>query len=112
MKYLNKIKSIRSLDGYRVRVVFADGFIGEVDLKPLVDRAKGPLLQPLQDLEFFRRVVVDEGAASWPNGYDICPDVLRYYCEIGHVCTSEELDAAFTESAQPAAVTMNDKPTS
>jgi hypothetical protein len=26
---------------------------------------------------------------------DICPDVLRYYCELGRVCTLEELNLAF-----------------
>src|SRR5438046_2748175 len=115
MKYLNKIKSVRSISGYRIRAVFADGFIGEVDLKPLMDEAKGPLLDPLRDAEFFQRVYVDGGAVSWPNGYDICPDVLRYYCEIGRVCSSEELNAAFTEAApesEPAAATLNDKPKS
>src|SRR5437762_3042079 len=95
VKYLNEIKSVRRLGGYRIRAVFVDGFIGELDLKPLVERSRGPSLEPLRDLEFFDKVLVDGGAAAWPNGYDICPDVLRYYCETGRVSSPEELAAAF-----------------
>ena len=29
------------------------------------------------------------------NGYDICPDVLRFYCERGGVASQTETDAFF-----------------
>jgi len=93
--------------------VFADGFIGEVDLKPLVDHAKGPLPNRLRDPDFFEKVYVDDGAVAWPNGYDICPDVLRYYCEIGRVCSTQELAAAFASPVpEPESPTLafNEKP--
>jgi hypothetical protein len=49
---------------------------------------------------------------SWPNGYDICSDVLRYYCELGRVATDEELEKYFAVEPKPAdgALTLNDKP--
>jgi hypothetical protein len=38
----------------------------------------GGVMAPLADPEFFRQVSVDEeaGTIHWPNGVDLCPDVL------------------------------------
>ena len=113
MRFLNHIKSIRPVGGFRVRAVFQDGFIGEVDLAPLVNRARGPLLEALRDPDLFERAFVDEGSAAWPNGYDICPDVLRYYCELGRVCSDEEMNAAFNEpleTPETSASYLKDEP--
>ena len=100
MKFLNEVKGVRPLGGYRVRVVFGDGYIGEVDLWPLFAKPKGPLTEPFQDPMFFQKVYVDPETrvVAWPNGYDICSDVLRYYCEQGRVTSREEMNAYFTES--------------
>src|SRR5206468_2496440 len=103
MRFLNKLKEFVLVGGYRIRVTFRDGFTREVDLWPLFEHPRGPLDEPLRDPAFFQRAFLEQGTLSWPNGYDICPDVLRFYCEIGRVCTQEELNAAFTADAQSAA---------
>jgi hypothetical protein len=51
---------------------------------------------------------VDHRAVAWPNGYDIDPDVLRYYCELGRVCSYEELAAVF-EQPEHSPMILNDK---
>ena len=101
MKFLNEVKGVRPLGDYRLRVVFQDGFIGEVDLWPLFASRKGPLTEPFADRAFFQQVYVDPETrvVAWPNGYDICSDVLRYYCERGRVTSREEMNAYVTESA-------------
>jgi hypothetical protein len=39
---------------------------------------KGPVLEPLRDLQVFRQVTLDEdGVPAWPNGADLGPDVLH-----------------------------------
>jgi Protein of unknown function (DUF2442) len=106
--YGTAIKGVRAADGYRLRVVFQDGYIGEVDLQPLFEKPRGPLAEAFQDPAFFAKVSVESNAAAWPNGYDIDPDVLRYYCEIGRVCSREELAAAF-EQPEFSPMTLNDK---
>lgn len=111
MKLGNAVKGARPLSGYRIRVVFRDGYIGEVDLWPLFEKPKGPMTEPFHDPEFFQRVSVDSemGVVTWPNGYDICSDVLRYYCELGRVATRPELDAYF--DLETSMAVLNDKPT-
>jgi hypothetical protein len=108
MKHGNVINGIRATGGYRIRAAFHDGFIGEVDLKLLFENHKGPLMEAFQDPAHVAKVSVEFNAASWPNGYDIDPDVLRYYCEIGRVCGTEELAAAFAHS-ELSPMTLNEK---
>ena len=110
MKYLNDVKGVRPLGDYRVRVVFKDGYIGEVDLWPLFERPKGPMTEPFKDPEFFQRVQVDPEThvVAWPNGYDICSDVLRFYCEQGRVTSKDEMNAYFAQEEYAAA--FHDKP--
>jgi hypothetical protein len=104
----NAVKDIRANGGYRLRAVFQDGYIGEVDLWPLFEKPGGPLTKAFQEPGFFGRVFVDVSAAAWPNGYDIDPDVLRYYCETGRVCSYEELAAVF-EHPEISSMILNDK---
>jgi hypothetical protein len=108
MSGLNKVKSFDLRGGYRVRVTFADGFTGEVDLQPLWTPPRGPLAEPFRDPSFFQRAFLDHGTLSWPNSYDICSDVLRYYCELGRVTSREEMNAYFNPETSPAV--LHDKP--
>ena len=108
MQYGNAINGLRATGGYRLRVVFRDGYIGEVDLWPLFENPKGPLTADFKDPALFPKAFVDHRAVAWPNGYDIDPDVLRYYCEIGRVCSYEELAAIF-EQPELAQMTLNEK---
>ena len=98
------------LGGYRVRVVFKDGYIGEVDLWPLFEQAKGPLTEPFNDVAFFEKISVDPEThvVGWPNGCDICSDVLRYYCEQGRVTSKSEMNAYFAEPVADAV--LHDRP--
>jgi hypothetical protein len=69
---------IRSADVVRhgvLRVTFADGLTGEVDV---LDRMRGPVFQDARTREGFRRVRVDPevGTVVWPGGVDLAPDTL------------------------------------
>ena len=99
MRYLNQLKSVRPAGSFRLKLVFRDGYMGELDLSPLVRAPRGPLEVALQDSTLFAQVTIEDGSPVWPNGYDLCPDVLRYWCELGRVCSQEELDAAFASHA-------------
>jgi hypothetical protein len=70
-----RVKSVQVLGGFQVRLVFTDGSARTVDLAPYL---KGPLFEPLKDPAKFREVRVDPELETlvWPNGADICPDVL------------------------------------
>jgi Protein of unknown function (DUF2442) len=62
---------------YRLRLTFADGLDGDVDLSSLRDD-RGEVFAPLRDRSYFDQVTVDPelGTVVWPNGADLAPDVL------------------------------------
>ncbi len=71
------MKDVTPLTGYTVRLTFTDGSRRDIDLTPYL---KGPIFEPLRDPARFRAVAVDPelGTIVWPNGADICPDVLYH----------------------------------
>lgn len=74
-----EISAVEHLGGHRLRLIFADGFIGDVDLSERFEQTKGPMLEPLRDAQYFAQVSVDPelGTVVWPNGADLAPEVLR-----------------------------------
>ncbi|NDF14771.1 DUF4160 domain-containing protein [bacterium] len=57
---------------YRVRVSLTDGTERLLNLEPLLPTALGGLRAP----ELFAQVMVVDGTLTWPQGVDLCPDVL------------------------------------
>lgn len=71
-----RVKSVKVLEGFQVHLLFTDGTEKTVDLSPYLH---GPVFDPLKkDPAMFRQVRVDPelGTIVWPNGADVCPDVL------------------------------------
>lgn len=71
-----RIRAVSPLDGRRVRLTLTDGSERSVDLSPLL---RGPIFERVAaDDVLFRQVAVDAelGTIVWPNGADLCPDVL------------------------------------
>jgi hypothetical protein len=58
-----------------LRVAFADGTTGEVDV---LERMRGPVFDEARTPEGFARVSVDAetGTVVWPGGADLAPDML------------------------------------
>jgi hypothetical protein len=76
IKAMNKVVKIKWLGGHRLHATFSDGATGERDFSAMVAQA-GPMGQPLRDPAYFARVFLEDGAPTWPNGFDMCPDWLR-----------------------------------
>jgi hypothetical protein len=68
------ITSASPLPGYRLKIVFADGAVGEVDLSSLVGRG---VFSAWDQPGVFEKVrVTKHGAGEWPGEIDLCPDSL------------------------------------
>ncbi|MDA8793940.1 DUF2442 domain-containing protein, partial [Bacteriovoracaceae bacterium] len=38
---------------------------------------QGAAIDPLKDIEFFKKVFIESGALTWPNGYEIHADTVE-----------------------------------
>lgn len=75
---LIRIRSVKVLRGFLVRLEFTDGTYRDIDLEPYLH---GPIFEPIRnDPDKFNSVKVDKrmGTIVWDNGADIDPDVLYY----------------------------------
>ena len=67
---LKRVREAIPLPGFRLRLILTDGS----DISEVLE---GPVFRPLREDEaLFRQVRVEGGTVTWPNGADICPDVL------------------------------------
>ncbi|HWA21230.1 MAG TPA: DUF2442 domain-containing protein [Caulobacterales bacterium] len=67
---LVKVLRVEALGGYRLRVHFTNGEVGEQDFSAMVAEG-GTMVEPLRDPAFFARAFVQNGVPAWPNGLDL-----------------------------------------
>lgn len=72
---LHTIKKVEYLDSYRLKLHFDDRKVKVVSLENMLKKAKNMLL-PLTKLDYFKLVKCDGITIYWPNGVDLCPDML------------------------------------
>jgi len=98
-----QLKSLRYNGDFRIVLFYDDGLVAELEFKQYVERVRGPMAEPLQEEQFFAQAYIDHGALTWPNGYDVCPDVLRFWSEQGRVRSREETNAYFEQALSKTA---------
>lgn len=71
------VTSVNVLPGRNLELVFEDGLRAVVDMDRIVKNYTG-VFAPLLDQDYFQQVRLDPelGTIVWPNGADVCPDVL------------------------------------
>jgi hypothetical protein len=71
-----KLIQVEPLPGYRLRVQYADGVEGVVDLSHLAGKG---VFQLWNDPEAFRRVSIGTGGeVRWSDEVDLCADALYF----------------------------------
>jgi len=72
-----RVADVRHIEGYRLELTFADGVVAQLDFETKIV-GRGGVFKPLENIDTFRQVTVDKEAGTlvWPNGVDLCPDVL------------------------------------
>ena len=66
------------LDGYRLRLRFADGVVRLVDFGPFLAQARNPMATKYRELALFKTFRVLDGNLNW-NDYEMCFPVVELY---------------------------------
>ncbi|MEA5450500.1 DUF2442 domain-containing protein [Leptolyngbya sp. CCNP1308] len=69
------VVNIDYLEAYKLRLIFNDHAVREVDL---AKELYGEIFEPLKDVNFFRQVFLnpETNTIEWPNGADFAPEFL------------------------------------
>ena len=71
---LLRIKNAEPLNNFSLRLTLTDGSIIEREVGPLIH---GVVFEAIRsDAREFAKVQVENGALVWPNGADLCPDMV------------------------------------
>ena len=70
------VAAARHITDHRLEVTFADGTQKTIDFSQWL---KGPVFEPLKDVNYFKQFILDGWTVSWPNGADIAPEALYAY---------------------------------
>jgi len=71
---LLRIVKVEPLGDLRLRLTLTDGSVIERDVGPLI---RGPIFEKIRsDSTEFARVRAQDGTVVWPNGADLCPDMV------------------------------------
>ena len=71
---LLRILEVAALEGFRLRLRLSDGSVIERDVSKLLS---GPVFDAIRnDRSLFREVRAEAGTVVWPNGADLCPDMV------------------------------------
>ena len=69
-----RIAEVKVRDGFTLQLTLTDGSVIQRDIEPLLH---GALFEPLRnEPNLFKQVQIQDGTIVWPNGADLCPDVL------------------------------------
>lgn len=72
---LHRVKNVKYIEKYKLQLSFYNGDVRLVDFEKRLESAKN-IFVPLKDVEYFKKVSCDDTTIVWPNGLDLCPDVL------------------------------------
>lgn len=72
-----RVTEVEALPEFRLRVAFADGISGTVELSDLVHSAKAGVFAALADPALFAQVRLEYGAVVWPGELDLAPDAMH-----------------------------------
>lgn len=70
-----RLEQAEYLRDYTIRVRFADGVEGEIDMR---NELWGEVFEPLKDLKLFKEFRLDHelNTVCWPTGADLAPEYL------------------------------------
>ena len=88
---MTDVIGVKRLGSHRLEIHFSDGSVGIRDFADMVARER-EMVRPLKDPAYFACVVIEDGALTWPNGYDV--DSIELHRRMKQAGQLHRIDAA------------------
>jgi Protein of unknown function (DUF2442) len=72
-----RVTQVEALPEFRLRVAFADGLAGVVDMARLLHSSQAGVFAALLDPSLFAQVSIEYGVVTWPGELDLAPDAMH-----------------------------------
>jgi hypothetical protein len=72
---LRKIKKVVATSDFELICTFDNDVIKQYDFAPMFKKT-GVMVDPLRKISYFKRVFLEMGVPTWPNGFDVCADLI------------------------------------
>jgi Protein of unknown function (DUF2442) len=72
-----RVTEVTALSAFRLRVAFADGLTGTVDLSAMVHSPNAGVFAALANPSPFAKVTLEYGSVAWPGDLDLAPDATH-----------------------------------
>ena len=70
---MNKVIAVKANDDFSLDLKFNGGSVKRFDVKPYLERG---VFKELNDLNYFKKVLIAFGTVQWPDEQDISPETL------------------------------------
>ena len=67
---LRDILQVEANDDFSLTCEMENGEVFKYNMA-FIKNEKGPMIEPLKDINYFKKVWLDLGALTWPNGFSI-----------------------------------------
>jgi hypothetical protein len=72
---MRKIVHVEGTSDFTLICTFDNGELKSFQMKEIF-RKKGLMIEPLRKPSFFKKVFIESGTPTWPNGFDVCADLI------------------------------------
>ena len=69
MKMIRKILKVTAMNDYSLECEMENGEIYKYDMSFILE-SSGSMIKPLRDINFFKKVFIELGCLTWPNGFN------------------------------------------
>ncbi|MBF0363533.1 MAG: DUF2442 domain-containing protein [Oligoflexia bacterium] len=72
---LKKIIKVEVHPKFNLVCTFDDNVVKNFSMNQIIT-CGGPMAKPLKKQSYFKKVFLEMGTLTWPNGYDVCSDLV------------------------------------
>ena len=68
---LREVVNVKANDNFTLECEMENGEVYKYDMSYLKKSTGGPMIRPLRDIAYFKKVFIEYSCPTWPNGFNV-----------------------------------------